>query len=204
MQFFVFCSADNYSNLLKVKRLKATSNREENKIQVVVRPVKFRKLPLIYTVYFEAFRNNSLQNIYDVSERKIKTMTVLSTIAVRFIHVLLARLRVALQIGSIIPLFQTRWDPIPLEISANGEIVGCCFLVRLSPKVVELGIIGVLKHKRGLGIGAQAVEAIKEHAKMMDVSRIIAGSGSRRTAGFFKKCGFKPAFSEEALCFDFS
>jgi GNAT superfamily N-acetyltransferase len=191
--------------ILSISRLgerKTTLRQGRARIHVVVRPVKFRKLPLIYTVYFEAFRHNSLQNIYNMSERKIKTITVLRTIAVRLIHVLLARLSVAARIGSILPLFQTRWDPIPFEIVVNCEVVGCCFLVRLSRKAVELGIIGVLKTKRGMGIGAQAVEAIKEYARKMGVSRMIAGSGPRRTGSFFKKCGFKHGFSEYVLYFN--
>ena len=173
-------------------------------IHVVTQPVKFRKLPLIYTIYFEAFHDSAPQNIYDMSERKIKTMTVPRTIAVRLTQVLLARLSIALQIGSIIPLFQTRWDPIPFEIVADDEVVGCCFLLRLNPRTVHLGIIGVLKAKQGLGIGAQAVEAIKEYSRKMGARRIIAGTGPRRTAGFFKRCGFKHAFSEQVLFFDFT
>lgn len=179
-----------------------TTLRQEEKNHVVVRPVKFHKLPLIYTVYFEAFRLNPLQNIYKISKRKNKKMTILRTIAVRLIQVLMARLGIALQIGSIIPLFQRRWDPIPFEIVVNREVVGCCFLVRRSLRATELGIIGVLKTKRGLGIGAQAVETVKEYARKMNISRIIAGSGPRRTGGFFKKCGFKHAFSEYVLHFD--
>jgi GNAT superfamily N-acetyltransferase len=184
--------------------MREATRGDENKIHVVVRPVRFHKLPLIYTVYFEAFNDASLSNIYDVPKRKNETMTVLRTITIRFLHVLLARMSIALQIGSIVPLFQTRWDPIPFEIVVDDEIVGCCFLLRLNSRAVHLGIIGVLKTKQGLGIGTQAVEAIKEYSRKMGTRRIIAGTGPRETADFFKRCGFTHAFSEQVLFFDFT
>jgi GNAT superfamily N-acetyltransferase len=183
---------------------RGTLQLKEKRISVIVRRVGFRRLPLIYTIYFEAFNDNVLQSVYDFPKREIKRMTVIRTIAIRLIHVLLARLSVAARIGSILPLVQTQWDPIPFEIIANGEVIGCCFLVRLSSEAIELGMIGILKDRRGLGIGAKAVEAVKNYARETGFRRIVTGSGPRGTGGFFKKCGFKEGFSEYVFHFVFT
>lgn len=101
------------------------------------------------------------------------------------------------------PLIQSRWDMIPFKIVANNKIVGCCFLLKHNTKVWEIGIIGVLKTMQGQGIGSQTVEAVKRYVRKMGASRIIVrASGVRQAAGFFVKCGFKKAFSEEGFFLD--
>jgi len=97
------------------------------------------------------------------------------------------------------PLFQRRWDPIPLELDVGKSLVGYCFLVRISPYVVELGIIGILKQEQRTGLGTLAVNLIKQFASGLGAQRLVTGSGSRGTGPFFRKCGFELAFSEETF-----
>jgi len=175
---------------------------EETENSVTIRKAKFLDLKRAYSIYFEAFNDDPFQGLYNTPERKKAQMTIVRAIITRLVHIWSSRLTIAFQNSSIIPLFQSRWDPIPLEIIANGEPIGCCFLVRLSEDAYELGIIGVLKAKRKIGIGALAVEAVKKYLKEKGASRIVAGSGPRRTGGFFMKCGFKLAFSEDTLSYN--
>ena len=106
----------------------------------------------------------------------------------------------AIRLDSTAPLVQGRWDPIPLEIDEKNNFAGYCFLLRITPRVSELGIIGILKHKQGSGIGSMAVDSIKQFAKEIGAKRLVTGYGSRETGPFFRKCGFQLAFSEETLC----
>ena len=160
----------------------------------------------MYTIYFEAFSQTTLQVsvLSDLPKRRIDRLTLPRAICTHIFHILIGRMSVASQQGSIKPLFQSRFDVLPLKIIVQDEIVGFCFLLRLNPLVFELGIIGVLEGKRGLGIGFQAVEAVKRHVKRMGASRLIVrASGIKQVAGFFIKCGFKQAFSDEVFFLDF-
>ncbi len=92
---------------------------------------------------------------------------------------------------------------IPFKVIADDEIVGFCFLKRFNSRVFEVGLIGVLESKRGLGIGSQTIDLIKQYVKKMGATRLIVrASGITQAAGFFAKCGFKPAFSEEVFFLD--
>lgn len=175
---------------------------EEKENSVTIRKAKFLDLKRVYSIYFEVFDDDPFQSLYNAPERKKTQMTTVGAIISRLVHIWSSRLTISFQNSSIIPLLQRRWDPIPLEIIANGEPIGCCFLVRLSKDAYELGIIGVLKPKRKTGVGASAVEAVKKYLKEKGASRIIVGSGPRRTGGFFMKCGFKLAFSEDTLSYN--
>jgi N-acetylglutamate synthase-like GNAT family acetyltransferase len=92
---------------------------------------------------------------------------------------------------------------VPFKIVDDGEIVGFCFLKRFNSRVFEIGLIGVLQSKRGLGIGSQAIDMIKKYVKKMGAIRLLVrASGTKQVAGFFTKCGFKQAFSEEVFFLD--
>jgi GNAT superfamily N-acetyltransferase len=176
-----------------------TPSREERN-GIIVQEARFSELPNIYTVHMSAFSSNPLKDGYAIPKRERLEMNIPRAIAARLLHVALVRLNAALRKRSVVPLFQRKWDPLPLKIEVDGTIVGYSFLLRLTPVVVELGIIGILGHARGLGIGSAAVHVIKEYARSMGAHRLITGSGPRGTGPFFQKCGFTHAFSEEVLC----
>jgi len=160
---------------------------------------------MVYAIYFEAFKQRTLQGaiLFDIPKRRTDRLTLPRTIIIHLFHILLERLIVASQQGRITSLFQSNLDMIPFKVIADDEIVGFCFLKRFNSRVFELGLIGVLKSKRGLGIGSQTIDLIKQYVKKMGANRLIVrASGIKQVAGFFTKCGFKLAFSEEVFFLD--
>jgi len=124
---------------------------EDTESRVSIRRAKFLDLKRVYSIYFETFNDDPFHSLYSTPERKKVQINSMRLIITRVVHIWSSRLAIAFQNSSFLPLFQSRWDPIPLEIIANGEPIGCCFLVRLSEDAYELGIIGVLKAKRKIG-----------------------------------------------------
>jgi GNAT superfamily N-acetyltransferase len=160
---------------------------------------------MVYSIYFEAFKQTTLHGaiLFDIPKRRIDRLTLPKTIITHLFHILLERLIVVSRQGRITPLFQGNLDMIPFKVIADDEIVGFCFLKRLNSRVFEVGLIGVLESKRGLGIGSQAIDLIKQYVKKMGANRLIVrASGIKQVAGFFTKCGFKQVFSEEVFFFD--
>jgi hypothetical protein len=170
-----------------------------------IQRASFKDLPLIYDIYFEAFGQSPLQvlSLSESGKRIISKLSILRTISTHFFHIAIERVFFASQSGDVTSLMRSSIDMIPLKITSEAEIIGFCFLKKHNSAVFEVGIIGIKKNKRGLGLGVQALNLIKQQAIEMGASRLIVrASGSKKVVGFFVKSGFRPAFSEEILFFD--
>lgn len=153
----------------------------------------------MYAIYFEAFEQTTLQGaiLSDTPTRRIGKLSMPRAMLVHLFHIMVERLIVASEQGQITPIFKGNLDMIPFKVIADNEIVGFCFLKKFNSRVFEVGLIGVLESKRGLGIGSQTIDLIKQHVKKMGASRLVVrASGTKQVAGFFTQCGFEQAFSE--------
>lgn len=171
-------------------------------LKILLQRAKNSDLPTIYAIYFKAFKQSGLQGtiLYDIPQRQIERLSLPKVMITHLFHIMIERLIVVSQKGSVSALFQNNSDMIPFKITLDGEIVGFCFLKWVNLRVMEVGLIGVLKCKRGLGIGFEAIDLVKKYAKHLGVSRLVVrASGIKHSTGFFNKCGFKQAFCEEVF-----
>ena len=118
------------------------------------------------------FSDNPLEQTDYPNIKRSTSIGVVRALGAWTLHILIARISTAIRLDSTAPLVQGRWDPIPLEIDEKNNFAGYCFLLRITPRVSELGIIGILKHKQGSGIGSMAVDSIKQFAKEIGAKRL--------------------------------
>jgi N-acetylglutamate synthase-like GNAT family acetyltransferase len=172
---------------------------ESKRFRIV--PVSIRDLPTLYAVYFAVFPGSSNRGaLLESMQKKSGMPDQPRALVIYLLHIILGRLETARNKGSLRALFQSRWDMVPYLICEGGEVVGCCFLLSHDPRVMEIGIIGVVSSVRGRGVGARAVKVIKQYAATKGVTRIVVrASGLRDAAGFFLKSGFRSAYSERTF-----
>lgn len=166
---------------------------------------RLKDLQALYTIYFEAFEQAALQavTLSDTPARRISKLSVPRTLMIHLFHVIIERLIIAIEQGQITAIFRRNLDMVPVKVVADYEIVGFCFLKKFNSKVFEVGLIGILKSKRGLGIGSQTIGLIKQHAKKMGAKRLVVrASGIKQVTAFFIQCGFEPSFSEGVFFLD--
>ena len=172
-------------------------------MELLVETAKFQDLSFIYNVYFQAFGQSPLQNVSLSKERQVGRLSVIKAIFLHLFHIVVERMFISIQTARVAALIDHNVDMIPLKIVYENQIIGFCFLKKHNPKVFEVGIIALKKNKRELGLGFQTIEIIKRRVKAEGAGRLIVrASGVRQVAGFFTKCGFKQAFSEEILFCD--
>lgn len=188
-----------------VKTITADNTQRVSISKISIQRAKLKDLPDVYAIYFEAFKQQTMQGnlLFDVPEWRIEKLTLSKTIFIHLFHMLIERLIVASQQGSIFSLFKNNLDLIPFKVVTNDKIVGFFFLKRYNSRVFEVGLIGVLESKRGLGIGSQIMDLIAQRAKKMGACRLIVrASGLKQVKAFFTKCGFKQSFSEDVFFLD--
>jgi GNAT superfamily N-acetyltransferase len=172
---------------------------------ISIREVSTRDLPELYAIYFDAFpRSHGEDGVPpDSPEGKTAKLTLIRAIAIHLLHVSLGRLTYAHDRADPWSVLSGRGDMKPFLIMRGSEPVGCCFLLRHTPEVWELGIIGVTSSMKKKGIGSKAVEEVKRYASSRGARRIVVrASGIRSATAFFLGCGFKKAYAETHLTLD--
>jgi len=178
-------------------------SKEMSSEKLEVRCANLRELPAVYSVVLQVFGDSAIREAYILPKSAERQQLPTSKgLLARLIHIAETRLTMSYRLASPLPLFQHRWDPIALVVLLDGELVGACFVLRLDPVVVELGIIGILREKRGQGIGQDAVSAVFSFVMRMGAKRCVVGTGPTGTGGFYRKCGFRPSHSEQVLSID--
>ena len=84
---------------------------------------------------------------------------------------------------------QCEKDDIFIACSANGHIIGCCILTRLSAEAVKLRQMAVDNHWQGKNVGTEIVLFAEQYAVEHGYTTIRLHA--RKTAAtFYAKCGY--------------
>jgi GNAT superfamily N-acetyltransferase len=164
---------------------------------LVLQPTTNADLPKVYNIYFQTFNQSPLLEISSSDKRNVGTLSFSKAFFLHTFHLIIERLYNSTRGSPVRALYDKKGDMIPLKIVYNNQIVGFCFIKKHTSKVFEIGIIAIQQTNRGLGLGFQAIECIKQIAKDEGATRVIVrASGAKQAAGFFEKCGFKEIFPE--------
>jgi hypothetical protein len=158
-----------------------------------------------YNLYSEAiheWRNKRINLQLDVPDCQTKKLGILRALAIRFIHILFARLNAVAKTGSIYPFFQNQWDPIITEIFSEKGLVGCFSLIRQSEQVFEIEVIGILNTESRESTMHEIIKIIQKYVKRLGGSRVIVSTGSNKIAELLKNYDFKLAFVDDVLYYD--
>lgn len=78
---------------------------------------------------------------------------------------------------------------------ADGEVVGCCAMIREEPDVYLLAKMGVTESRQGQGIGRRLLDAAIAEARRMGASRLALESNSKLASAIhlYESVGFRHA-----------
>ena len=77
--------------------------------------------------------------------------------------------------------------PAWLVAEADGRVVGCAALARLSPELAEIRSLAVAPEYKGRGIGGRLVQALVDIARRAGIKQVAALTLQQ---GFFERQGF--------------
>ena len=157
-----------------------------------------------YSIYFDTTREwrKELKKVQLDEPYQQKEWSFLHVLAIRLLHILYARFNAATRTGSIFTLFQSRWNPIILEVFEEDKLIGCCSLVRNNANVFEIEAIGAMQtEKREVNI-REITKAVKEYLRELGATRILISIDLENMADLLRKDGFELAFLDDVLYFD--
>jgi hypothetical protein len=126
-------------------------------------------------------------------------LTLQRVLMVHAIHILYARLYAVARTGSVLALFQTRWDPLILEVLAKDHLIGCIFLARQSATVFQIDVIASIEPKQEKWTLCEVFWVLKQYVKKLGIKRIIIRSIEEDIKQALKQCGFESAYYDSVL-----
>lgn len=116
------------------------------------------------------------------------------------LRIALARLNGAAKGGSLLSLVLRDFDPIVLEINADGKLIGCCSLLKRGSKVFELEVIGFDTLDQNTQVGAEIINLLMKYVRTLGGARMLAGLGSLKAMNLLLiQSGFKATYSDDVL-----
>jgi len=169
-----------------------------------IRTVKFRNLVASYRAYFNALRENEKNwtQIQLETPQEMPRLTIRRVLTFHLVRILFARLHAVARTGLIFALFQTRWDPIILEVRVDYKLVGYCFMERQSAEVFQVSMIASVGQEREKWAERDILFAAKKYLKTIGASRIFVRSSNKEMKIVLKMCDFKSAFQDNILYLD--
>lgn len=165
---------------------------------------RLSNLVTIYSTYFNVLRESSKkwEQIQLNTPQPAPKLTLQRALVAHIIRILFVRLHAVASTGSILAIFQSKWDPIILEILTEGELIGCCFIERQSKEVFQINVIAKIAPKQETWMEHDVMAVVKEYLKRLGATRIIVRSNVEEMKNFLKMCGYTSIFSDSILYCD--
>ena len=172
--------------------------------EIELRKIKLRNITVLYETYLNALNeeNKSWTNILLEQNDHSFKLSFQRALSIHILGMLYSRLSAVSRTGSVLAFFQTRWNPVVLEVLVHGKVIGCIFLLRQSEIVFQLIVFESIPSGRHEWSDSKVLTSLKSYLKGLGIKRIIIKAIEEKTKKRLQTSDFEVAFSDNVLQLD--
>ena len=172
-------------------------------------PISLRKAKLcnlisLYETFFNSLLEEKKSWVHITLEQShlAPKLNLQRALTVHFTNIIYARLQAAVRTGSVLALFQSRWNPIILEVIAEDKLIGCVFLTRQSVNIFQINAISSVNPNQEEKIMPAVIVTLKKYVKTLGGTQIIIQTIENTMKQILQQSGFEVSFYDDVLFFD--